>query len=139
MVAMDIKRELNIPFVITFHALGAVRRMHQGNDDLFPKQREQIEQEIIWHAEKIIAECPNDMKDLMELYYAPQEKLEIIPCGFNPLDFYPIAKDQAKEVLGLPPQYQYVLQLGRIVPRKGIDNVIEAFAHIQEDMPALRL
>src|SRR5690606_12041797 len=64
---------------------------------------------------------------------------EIIPCGFNPSDFYPIPKDKAKETLGLAPHYQYVLQLGRIVPRKGIDNVIEAFAHIHQDMPLLRL
>jgi phosphoheptose isomerase/glycosyltransferase involved in cell wall biosynthesis len=139
MVAMDLKRELGIPFVITFHALGKVRRQHQGAEDRFPKQRETVEQEIILHADKIIAECPNDMKDLMHLYHAPQEKIEIIPCGYNPDDFYPVSNKQAKIKLGLQLEHQYILQLGRIVPRKGIDNVIEAIGLLNGKFPNLRL
>lgn len=139
MVAMELKRNLNIPFVITFHALGAVRRLHQGTNDKFPQQRERIEQEIIWHADKIIAECPNDMKDFMQYYNAPQEKLEIIPCGYSPNDFFPINKQRAKNKLDLHADNQYILQLGRIVPRKGIDNVIEAFGIVHEQIPNLRL
>ena len=139
MVAMTIKQQLGIPFVITFHALGMVRRLHQGEDDKFPIQREQIEKDIMWRADKIIAECPNDVKDLMQLYHAPQEKLEIIPCGFSSKDFHPIAKEEAFRYLGLSPDCDYLLQLGRIVPRKGIDDVIKAFAKIHQDAPRLRL
>lgn len=139
MVAMEIKKQLGIPFVITFHALGMVRRLHQGADDKFPVQRERIEQDIMWHADKIIAECPNDVKDLMQLYHAPQGKLEIIPCGYNPKDFYPIKKELAVQHLGLSADYDYILQLGRIVPRKGIDTVIEAFAMVHQEFPRLRL
>ncbi len=139
MVAMDIKMKLGIPFVITFHALGAVRRFHQGTADKFPQQREKIEQEIIRQAEKVIAECPNDMKDLLAYYQTPQDKIEIIPCGYNPKDFYPIEKAHALQVLGLCPEYRYILQLGRIVPRKGIDNVIEGFALLHEEHNDLRL
>ncbi len=139
MVAMEIKKELDVPFVITFHALGIVRRLHQGADDKFPLQREQIEQDIMWHADKIIAECPNDVKDLMQYYHAPQEKLEIIPCGYNPDDFYPIDRKTALAHIGLAEDCEYILQLGRIVPRKGIDNVIEALAKIHESFPRLRL
>ena len=139
MIAMDLKRELGIPFVITFHALGMVRRQHQGAEDRFPKQREIVEQDIILHADKIIAECPNDMKDLMHLYHAPQEKIEIIPCGYNPEDFYPVSNKQAKIKLGLQLEHQYILQLGRIVPRKGIDNVIEAIGLLNGKFPNLRL
>lgn len=139
MVATTIKKQLDIPFVITFHALGAVRRMHQGSADKFPEERIKIEQDIMWQADKIIAECPNDLKDLIELYHAPQDKIEIIPCGYNPEDFYPIDKASAKHALGLDQTHQYILQLGRIVPRKGIDNVIEAFALIHHDFPKLHL
>ncbi len=139
MVAMELKKQLKIPFVITFHALGAVRRLHQGCADKFPKVREQIEKDIIWQAERVIAECPNDLKDLIQHYQAPQDKIEIIPCGYNPNDFHPIDRTEAKEKLGLDPAFTYVLQLGRMVKRKGIDNVIEAFSHAQHVLPELRL
>src|SRR5690606_24713937 len=33
MVASDIKKILNIPFVVTFHALGQIRKLHQGDSD----------------------------------------------------------------------------------------------------------
>ncbi|MDR0262453.1 MAG: glycosyltransferase [Sphingobacterium sp.] len=138
-VAMEIKKQLKIPFVITFHALGAVRRMHQGCSDKFPKIREKIEKDIIWAAERIIAECPNDLKDLIQHYQAPQDKIEIIPCGYNPTDFHPIDRTEAKGKLGLDPSFTYILQLGRMVRRKGIDNVIEAFSHAQHALPELRL
>src|SRR5690606_21143202 len=124
---------------ITFHALGAVRRLHQGCSDKFPKVREKIEKEIIWQAERVIAECPNDLKDLIQHYQAPQDKIEIIPCGYNPADFYPLDRTEAKERLNLDPTYTYILQLGRMVKRKGIDNVIEAFSHAQHVIPELRL
>ncbi|KKO89351.1 hypothetical protein AAW12_25075 [Sphingobacterium sp. Ag1] len=139
MVAMEIKKQLHIPFVITFHALGAVRRLHQGGSDKFPKIREKIEKDIIWAAERVIAECPNDLKDLIQHYQAPQDKIEIIPCGFNPTDFHPIDRTEAKEKLGLDSAYTYILQLGRMVKRKGIDNVIEAFSHAHHALPELRL
>lgn len=139
MAAMQVKKQLKIPFVMTFHALGAVRRMHQGCSDKFPKIREKIEKDIIWAAERIIAECPNDLKDLIQHYQAPQDKIEIIPCGYNPTDFYPVDRTEAKGKLGLDPTFTYILQLGRMVRRKGIDNVIEAFSHAQHALPELRL
>ncbi len=63
-----------IPYVITFHALGKVRRMHQGNNDLFPPERIHIEQQAINLADAIVAECPQDRQDLLEHYDAPAEK-----------------------------------------------------------------
>jgi hypothetical protein len=43
LVAADIKRELGIPFVVTFHALGRVRRQFQGDADEFPDERFAVE------------------------------------------------------------------------------------------------
>src|SRR5690606_15678826 len=44
------------------------------------------------------------------------------------LEFAPVEKAIARQALGFAPDEQIVLQLGRIVPRKGIDNAIEGFA-----------
>ena len=39
LVAAELKRALGMPFVVTFHALGRVRRLHQGGADSFPDER----------------------------------------------------------------------------------------------------
>jgi D-inositol-3-phosphate glycosyltransferase len=130
LVAMELKERLDIPFVITFHALGHIRKMYQKEADRFPPERVEIERAIVQRADKIIAECPQDENDLSTYYRADPEKTVMIPCGFNPEDFYPIAKSTAKSLLEIDEQEKIVLQLGRMVKRKGIDNVIEAFAKL---------
>lgn len=49
-VAMWLKTTLDLPFVITFHALGRVRRLHQGEADHFPRERAVFEEQIIANA-----------------------------------------------------------------------------------------
>jgi D-inositol-3-phosphate glycosyltransferase len=129
-VAIEIKKTLAVPFVITFHALGVIRKMHQGDDDKFPPERIDVERSIVEEADHIIAECPQDKIDLIEYYDAVPDKITIIPCGFNPAEFYPMDKHLARMVLGFDTNECLILQLGRIVPRKGIDNVIRSLAHI---------
>ena len=128
LVATELKKRLGIPFVITFHALGKVRRQHQGGADSFPDERMAIEERLIREADRVIAECPQDLWDLRTLYGAPRNKITIIPCGHDPLEFYPIDKREARAALGLSPGEKLILQLGRMVPRKGVETVIEALA-----------
>lgn len=128
LVAAELKRAVGTPFAITFHALGRVRRLHQGANDGFPPERDEIEQRIVDEADAIIAECPQDEHDLEHLYGATESKMSTIPCGVNPAEFYPIDRSEARQRLELPLNEPIILQLGRLVPRKGIDNVIRALA-----------
>jgi hypothetical protein len=48
--------ELNIPFVVTFHALGIIRRIFQGTRDGFPPDRIKIEKRIVREADQLIAQ-----------------------------------------------------------------------------------
>lgn len=131
MVAADLKREIGLPFAVTFHALGHVRRIHQGDSDKFPAERLQIEERMVQQADYIIAECPQDRDDLMNLYGAPSYKIVTIPCGFSSQEFHPIDKTAARDLLGLPQDKHILLQLGRMVPRKGVDNVIRSLAELE--------
>lgn len=139
LVASGIKAELDIPFVVTFHALGHVRRIHQAEQDKFPKQRLSIEEEAVKHADHIIAECPQDMDDLINYYNASPDKISTIPCGFSSSEFYPIDKEVARRITGLPQGEHILLQLGRMVPRKGIDNVIRALANMRHTSKSVKL
>lgn len=140
LVAADVKQQLGIPFVMTYHALGRVRRFHQGKADEFPDERFTIEDRIASEADAIIAECPQDEDDLCRLYDADPKKIVIIPCGFNPTEFEPLSKPLARVALGLPAEERVLLQLGRMVPRKGVDTAIRSIAYlIQEHRTAARL
>lgn len=130
LVAAEIKQRLDIPFVITFHALGRVRRQYQGSSDRFPDERFAIEDRLVREADAIIAECPQDREDLRCLYNADPSRIRIIPCGFDPTEFWAIDKQRSRLTLGLDPDEPLILQLGRMVPRKGVDNVIRGFAHL---------
>jgi D-inositol-3-phosphate glycosyltransferase len=131
LVAANIKAESSIPFVVTFHALGKVRLLHQGSADEFPKERFAIEKYIIEEADCVIAECPQDRNDLVEHYEADPRKIAVIPCGVNLQQFKPMPKHLARALLKLPQDEAVILQLGRIVPRKGVENVIRALAHLK--------
>lgn len=139
MVASEIKRSLLLPFVVTFHALGRVRRFYQGEADKFPDQRFAIEERIVAEADYIIAACPQDREDLLHLYHANSEKIRIVPCGFDPSEFWQVERTLARMKLGLPSEELLILQLGRLVPRKGVDTVIRGLARLLEQHITARL
>lgn len=133
LVAADLKLMLDIPFVITFHALGKVRRVHQKEADKFPDTRFDIEERIMQEADGLIAECPQDYHDFIELYDAPEENISTIPCGVDLQDFYPIDQAVARIVLDWDRDEKVILQLGRMVKRKGVANVVKALAILNEE------
>ena len=129
-MSADVGRRLadawGIPYVVTFHALGLVRKMAQGSADASPAERTSVEMAVVRTADRILAECPQDRDDLRQLYGAPPERLEVVPCGVNLQELYPVDRTEARERLGLCGDIPVLLQLGRMVPRKGVDTVIEA-------------
>lgn len=132
LVAADIKLVTDTPFVVTFHALGWVRRMYQKSMDRFPEERFAVENRIVKESDWIIAECPQDREDLITYYHADEGKITIIPPGFDSQEFYPVDKALARMKLGINTNDKILLQLGRIVPRKGIDNVIRGTALLRK-------
>jgi D-inositol-3-phosphate glycosyltransferase len=128
LAASHVARMLSIPLVMTFHALGRVRRLFQQEADRFPGERFGIEDSLMQQADRIIAECPQDLYDMLSLYQAPSRKIDVVPCGFDPSEFHPIERSRARQELGWDPKEFVVLQLGRLVARKGIDNAIRAVA-----------
>ncbi|HVW58864.1 MAG TPA: glycosyltransferase family 1 protein [Puia sp.] len=139
MVASAIRRTLRVPYVVTFHALGLVRKAFQKEMDKFPPERCTIERFIVGDADRIIAECPQDRADLIKYYRADPEKISVVPCGFNPEEFRPYDRMEARERLSLPMHEKILLQLGRMVPRKGVDNVIRALGRLRADEREIRL
>lgn len=135
MTARELKRRFDIPFVITFHALGKVRRVYQGLNDGFSPDRLTIEEGLVAEADRVIAECPQDEIDLLTMYGADPRRITMIPCGYDPDECAPVDRRDARERLGLPLDRPILLQLGRLVPRKGIDTVVRAMRLIHRQVP----
>jgi D-inositol-3-phosphate glycosyltransferase len=136
LVGLRLRAILAVPLVVTFHALGLVRREHQREADGFSPERIAIEQRVVREADRIIAECPQDQADLVRAYGADASRLSMVPCGVDLNEFGPGDKAQARHALGLAEHEFVVLQLGRMVPRKGVDNVIQALSHLGDGRPA---
>jgi len=135
-VGLRMKRRFGVPLAVTFHALGLVRREHQKEADAFPLERIRIERRLMVAADRVVAECPQDRVDMARLYGADPGRLAMVPCGFDADEFTPMDRQEARRQLGIPADEFMVLQLGRLVPRKGIDNVIRAMAGLPDDIPA---
>ena len=61
----------------------------------------------------------------------PEATVVHIPNGFDPADFHPTDKVEARRKLGLPESGKVALYVGALVPVKGVDILLEAFRRLR--------
>jgi glycosyltransferase involved in cell wall biosynthesis len=112
---------LQLPVVQTFHALGTVKRRHQGAADTSPPTRLAIEARLCRTVDRVIATCSDEVDELLAMGM-PAGKADIVPCGVDVRRF---------QAAPQPTSQPYrLLTLGRLVERKGIADAIEALAQL---------
>jgi D-inositol-3-phosphate glycosyltransferase len=118
-------RHLDLPAVQTFHALGVVKRRHQGSLDTSPEERLKLEAMVARTATWVAATCTDEVFELMRLGRA-RNRISVVPCGVD-LDLFtpdgPRAERRARF---------RIVSVGRFVPRKGFDVVIRALPAIPD-------
>ncbi|MDQ0260992.1 glycosyltransferase involved in cell wall biosynthesis [Sinomonas atrocyanea] len=109
----------------TFHALGVVKRRHQGVEDTSPPERETLEPWVARSVDRVIATCPDEAFELRSMGVS-RRHISIAPCGVDTGLFTP---DGPARTRG---QRFRIATIGRLVPRKGVDTVIRALALLAE-------
>ncbi|GAB3618062.1 glycosyltransferase family 1 protein [Okibacterium endophyticum] len=111
------------PVVHTFHALGVVKRRHQGAEDTSPAEREWLEPWVGRNADGVIATCSDEAFELKTLG-VPPGGISVVPCGVDLGTFTPGGPAEEK---GRPFR---IVTVGRLVKRKGMGLAIEAVARL---------
>ncbi|NTW44142.1 MAG: glycosyltransferase family 1 protein [Anaerolineaceae bacterium] len=131
--AIELKKIWNTPIVNMFHTLGLMKnRIARSPNEIEGNYRLDGERKVIAEADRLIAATLAEKSQLEFLYEAPSSKIAVIPPGVDTSMFYPIPKEEAKEVIGIDANSNMILFVGRIEPLKGIDSLIQAIALIQK-------
>lgn len=124
----------NIPIVHMFHTLGHMKnRIARDHSEFEGAYRLDGEQRCMDIADRLIVSTPAEVQQMESYYHLDQKKIEIIPPGVDLSHFYPIPKDEAKAVIGIPQDAQMLLFVGRIEPLKGIDTLLHALAIMRKE------
>jgi D-inositol-3-phosphate glycosyltransferase len=118
--ALQAARPLGIPVALTFHALGIVKRRHQGDHDTSPPERLAIESDLLRDVDHVIATSSDEVFELLRLSTS-RRRISVVPCGVDPGVFNPRVVGEPR-----PPDRYRIVCVGRLVERKGVGNAIEA-------------
>ncbi|MGW0614718.1 glycosyltransferase [Streptomyces sp. NPDC002788] len=126
LAAMRATREHGLPLLHTYHALGTVKRRHQRLADTSPPERVPGEIEIGLGCDRVVATCRDEAHELARMG-VPPHKVVVVPCGVDTDRFTPKGPAAPRG-----PYPHRLLQLGRLVPRKGAAVTIAALARLPE-------
>jgi glycosyltransferase involved in cell wall biosynthesis len=133
MASVQAGRSLEIPVAQTFHALGSVKRRHQGAADTSPPQRVEIERALADEVDLVIATSQDELGELAAMGASPRSV--VVPCGVDTRLFRPDGPaEPGADGPGCrrPGRRPRVVSLGRLVERKGVLDVIDAVAMLPD-------
>jgi D-inositol-3-phosphate glycosyltransferase len=125
LAALDAAEDLGIPIVHTFHALGTVKRRHQGDRDTSPPSRIAHETRIARSVDRIVATCSDEVFELLRMG-VDRRRVTVVPCGVD-LKQFGTQTSLAGDGQAGPPRF---VAACRLVERKGLADAITALADV---------
>ncbi|MBI4504794.1 MAG: glycosyltransferase [Chloroflexi bacterium] len=117
-----LSRRWHVPHAAMFHTLAELKRRARPEERESP-ERTRVEREVIACADAIVAASAHERTQMVSLYGAEPQRVDVVPCGVDLDLFRPGSPQQARRQLGLGDE-PVALYVGRIEPLKGLDLLI---------------
>jgi D-inositol-3-phosphate glycosyltransferase len=124
LASLAASRKLGVSVAQTFHALGIVKRRHQGHQDTSPPERIGHEVAIARRVDQVIATCTDEVFELVRMG-AKRHRIGVVPCGVDLSIFRPDGLKEPRSFAG-----PRLVVVSRLVERKGIGDVILALREL---------
>lgn len=109
-----------VPVVQTYHALGSVKRRHQGVHDTSPAHRIAYERELGRAVDRVVVQCRDEIGELLRIG-VPRDRMSLVPSGVDVDRFRPAGPVAPRGLCG-----RRILTVARLVERKGVEDLIRA-------------
>jgi D-inositol-3-phosphate glycosyltransferase len=128
-----------VPLVHTMHTMGRVKNLDIAQGDKpEPEMRIIGEQQVVDVAQRLIANTEVEAQQLIDLYSADPQRIDVVNPGVDLAMFLPGPKSDARKKLGVALDSTVLLYVGRIQPLKAPDILIRAAAELIAMRPELR-
>ncbi|HEX3932713.1 MAG TPA: D-inositol-3-phosphate glycosyltransferase [Nocardioides sp.] len=128
-----------VPLVHTMHTMAKVKNdAMAAGDTPEPAARIIGEEQVVEAADMLIASTDLEATQLVELYDADPDRVEVVHPGVDLSVFRPRDSVAAREQLGLPADSLVVLFAGRLQPLKAPDVLLRAVEVLLGERPELR-
>jgi D-inositol-3-phosphate glycosyltransferase len=120
-------QRVGVPVVITYHALGAEKRLHHGVHDTSPTGRLEVEDWLARGVDHVIATTALEAATVTDMG-AMNRAVSVIPCGVD-LDLF---RSDGPAWPARRGGVNRVVCVNRLVPRKGTADVVAAMRHVPD-------
>ncbi|AQS60601.1 glycosyl transferase family 1 [Desulforamulus ferrireducens] len=135
-VAKVLKHSYKLPLIATIHATEWGR--HNGLHNDMQRHISDIEWWLTYESWRVIC-CSYYMQgQLKHIFQLPEDKMRVIPNGVDPEKLRPDPQSKVSREQYAAPQEKIVYYMGRLVPEKGVQVLIEAIPKVLHYHPATK-
>ena len=128
-----------VPLVHSMHTMAKIKNdLLADGDTPEPQVRVIGEEQVVAAADMLIANTMDEAKDLINSYDADPARVEVVHPGVDLDAFRPVPMLEARARLGLPPDADVLLFVGRIQPLKAPDVLLRAAHQLLRRDPSRR-
>ena len=131
--AIVLKHTYHLPLVSTVHATEFGRNCGIHND--IQRHINQIEWSLTYESWKVICCSKYMAREIAQVFQLPADKIRIIPNGVEVKNILPRVVDPGFRSRYASSDEKIVYFVGRLVPEKGVQVLIEAIPRILEEYP----
>ncbi|WP_432483795.1 D-inositol-3-phosphate glycosyltransferase [Kineococcus esterisolvens] len=130
----------DVPLVHSMHTMAKVKNAHLAEGDApEPSGRVIGEEQVVAAAARLVANTTAERDELVQLYGADPARVAVVPPGVDLATFTPgDGRAAARARMGLPPDAEVLLFVGRLQALKAPDVLVEAAALLLRERPERR-